>query len=237
MLDSRYDIETPEGIELQLSPVGPSARALAWLIDALIRLAVYIVAAIILAFLGGLGKGLMLILVFVMEWFYPVWFEVWKQGMTPGKKSLGIKVVHMDGTPVGFAASMLRNLLRFVDFLPVFYGIGVVAMLANSRFARLGDLAAGTVVVYQPGEQRTSQDFDCEPVNPAIVLSAEESQAVVQFAERASHISASRREELAGLAAPLLPSREGEADSAASATSRSPSSLLCGVARWLVGSR
>ncbi len=226
MLDSRYHIETPEGIELELTPVGPTARALAWVVDALVRSAVYVVAGIFLAFLGSLGEGFLLLLIFVMEWFYPVWFEVWRDGMTPGKKTLGIKVVQVDGTPVRFSASMLRNLLRVVDFLPMFYGIGVISMLTNSRFQRLGDLSADTLVVYQPRKRRGMAELDCEVVNPAVVLTAEEAQAVVQFSERSKQISESRRDELAELAEPLVAEQQQPANR-----------VLCGVARWLVGGR
>ena len=78
--------------------------------------------------LGALGKfgwGLFLILWFALEWLYPTVFEVYFGGATPGKKSLGLIVLHDDGTPVQLAASFTRNLLRAVDFFPALYGMGL----------------------------------------------------------------------------------------------------------------
>ncbi len=74
-----------------------------------------------LAFLGKLGAGLGLLLTFIMTWWYMVLFEVLNQGRSPGKQMMGLRVVHDDGTPVGWAASLLRNLLRFADILPFGY--------------------------------------------------------------------------------------------------------------------
>ena len=92
---------------------------------------------------------LCLLLMFVLEWFYPVIGEVYFRGASPGKHLLGLRVVHDNGTPVGFSASMIRNLLRFVDFLPALYAFGLLSMFASTSFKRLGDWAAGTVVVYK----------------------------------------------------------------------------------------
>jgi uncharacterized RDD family membrane protein YckC len=139
--------ETPEGIDLGLRVAGPISRALAWIIDAFIRYSVLFALSTVLASLLSFGMGLFLILLFLLEWFYPVVFEV-VRGATPGKKAMGLLVVHDNGTPVGWSASMIRNLLRSVDFLPFFYCAGLISILLNSRFKRLGDLAAGTLVVY-----------------------------------------------------------------------------------------
>ena len=97
--------------------------------------------------LAGLGQGLMLLGFFLLEWFYPVFFEL-RSGATPGKRAMGLRVVHDDGTPVGAVASVIRNLLRVADFLPLFYAAGLVSCLVDRDFRRLGDLAAGTLVVH-----------------------------------------------------------------------------------------
>ena len=93
--------------------------------------------------LGALGG----ILVFALFWGYYMVFEVTTNGQSPGKRALGLRVIKDGGYPIGFADSAIRNLVRVVDFLPFFYGAGLLAMLLNSNWKRLGDLAAGTLVV------------------------------------------------------------------------------------------
>ncbi|MCV6611186.1 MAG: RDD family protein, partial [Amphritea sp.] len=140
--------ETPEGIRLQLRMAGPVVRACAWAIDALIRVVLYGLIGAMFSFFGGVGTAVMLILFFLLEWFYPVVFEI-TSGATPGKKAMGLVVIHDNGTPISFVASFARNLLRAADFLPFLYAAGLLSMLMNRDFKRLGDLAAGTLVVYK----------------------------------------------------------------------------------------
>ena len=120
MLDTVYSIETPEGVELDLRLSGIPSRMLAWIIDTFIRFGLYLALSIGLSWGGEFGLGIYLILLFLIEWFYPVFFEVISDGMTPGKRAMGIRVVHSNGTPIGWSASITRNLLRFIDFLPLF---------------------------------------------------------------------------------------------------------------------
>src|SRR5208282_5922974 len=94
------------------------------------------------------GMGLLLIILFLLEWFYPVAFEVLARGQTPGKKLMDLRVLRADGAPVGWSRSTVRSLLAFADFLPFGFAAGLTAMLVSRRFQRLGDLAAGTVVVH-----------------------------------------------------------------------------------------
>ena len=223
MLDTTRTIETPEGIELVLHLSGPVVRMLAWVIDTLIRFGIYIGLVMSLSWLGDLGIGLLLILLFLVEWFYPVIFEVRYQGMTPGKRAMGIRVVHDDGTPVGWHASLVRNLLRFVDSLPLFYVVGFVTMLLNREFRRLGDIVAGTVVVY-PGEQLSDSELpQAPPLVPEQALRESEAQAVVDFAERIGQFSPGRADELARASGALIP-----ADAP-------PAKTLLGYANWMVG--
>lgn len=202
MLDTYRAIETPEGVELRLRVAGPVARSLAWLIDLLIRGAVYFVLAMGLSQLGKFGIGLLLVSLFLFEWFYPVLFEVYRHGQTPGKRALGLRVVDDDGTPVGWSASMIRNLLRFVDFLPVLYGFGLVSMLLHADFKRLGDIAAGTRVVYQDGKSHAPAVPDDAARAPRYPLNLDEQRAVIGFAERSHSLSPERSAELAAIAVP-----------------------------------
>src|SRR5207342_2574723 len=118
------------------------------------------------------GSGILLILWFALEWFYPTICEVWFNGATPGKKFLGLLVLHADGTPVGLPASLIRNLLRAVDFLPFLYGFGLLAMLLNRDFQRLGDIAGGTLVVYRETAFQHGAIPPAVPLPPAMPLSA-----------------------------------------------------------------
>jgi uncharacterized RDD family membrane protein YckC len=129
MLDTVVAAETPEGIVLELHPAGLPARFYAFLLDWLIRLAILWGVAIVARFLGGIGIAFWIVLLFLLEWFYPIAFELGRSGATPGKKTFGLKVVMDNGLPITPAASFTRNLLRAADFLPFCYGFAIVSML------------------------------------------------------------------------------------------------------------
>lgn len=206
--DTRSTIETPEGADLPFDAAGMWVRITAFLIDALIKLAMTAAAGFLTVFIGETGYGLYLIIYFLVEWFYPVVFEVWKSGQTPGKKSMGIVVVNDDGTPVTFAGSLLRNLLRFVDFLPVLYVSGFVTSVLNTNFKRIGDLAAGTMVVYSHSKSKLPQLDIIEKKPMPNDFTTDEQRALLNFAERSKKISLERQQELAVILAPVL----GEGD-------------------------
>ena len=227
MLDTARRIATPEGIELELRLAGPVPRAGAWALDFLLRLAFLFLAAMILGALGGFGKGVFLLMWFFLEWLFPAWCEVYLAGATPGKKALGLAVLHDDGTPVRWPAALARNLLRAIDFLPLFYGIGLVAMLMNRDFKRLGDLAANTLVVYREEKPRTLKIPEVPPFAPPVPLSAAEQRTILDFAERSSRLTPERSAELAEIVPSLTSGRPGEA-----ATGR-----LVALANHLVGRR
>lgn len=204
VLDSRYRVETPEGIDLLLRPAGVVPRALAFLIDLLIRGGIMLVAGIVLALLGQFGQGVMAILLFLVNWWYMVLFEVFNQGRSPGKQALGLRVVHDDGTPVGWGASLTRNLLRFVDMLPFGYALGILSSFVHPGFKRLGDLAAGTLVVYRDDPPTRPQIPECSPLRAPFALSQDEQRAILGFAERQAGLSSGRRAEVAAILAPAL---------------------------------
>jgi len=223
-LDTRYRVETPEGIDLILRPASLVPRALAFAIDLAIRGLVLLLMFVVLALLGQLGMGLGAILLFLVTWWYMVLFEVLNQGRSPGKQLLGLRVVHDDGTPIGWAASLTRNLLRFVDILPFGYTLGVLSCLSHPAFKRLGDLAAGTLVVYRDEAPARPQLPEAAPLRAPFPLSLEEQRALLGFAERQGGLSSARRAELAALLAePLeVPAEQAEA-------------RLNGIARGLLG--
>ncbi|HYU34172.1 MAG TPA: RDD family protein [Thermoanaerobaculia bacterium] len=230
MLDTYRPVETPEGVEIGLRMAGPVPRLFAAAIDAVIRSGIYFVLVFPASLLGQGGVGLLLLIMFLMEWFYPVWFEVRKGGATPGKRRMGLLVLHRDGTPVGWMASIVRNLVRFADFLPMAYGFGIASMLIDRDFRRLGDLAAGTVVVHREPEMAGYRVPTGPPVRPAVPLGLDEQRAVLDFAERIGTWSEARSAELALLAAPLtgIEGRDAGVEGVKS---------LLGIANWLLGRR
>ena len=209
-LDTTRAVPTPEGIEIVLRPAGPVPRALAWFTDLVLRLGLLLIAAWTLGMLGAFGWGAMLILAFLLEWLAMAAFEVWADGATPGKRALGLMVLHDDGTPVGWPAALVRNLLRAVDFLPALYGFGLAALLINRDFKRLGDIAAGTVVVYRAPAQPAGVIPSATPVPPARPLSLEEQRLVLDFAERSPILTPERTREIAALATPLTGAAPGQ---------------------------
>jgi uncharacterized RDD family membrane protein YckC len=146
-------VSTPERVTFEYTAAGPGSRFVAQLID-LIVLTVVVVLLIVAA--GALsnvtGQGpvaallaVLLSFVFIVGYFWTL-EAVWS-GRTLGKRVMGLRVVGDQGEPVTFTAASIRNLIRIVDFLPVFYGLGLVVLFINGRGKRLGDLAAGTTVV------------------------------------------------------------------------------------------
>ena len=188
--------ETPEGILLELRLAGPVVRACAWSLDMLIRAVLYGVISGVFAFLGGVGTSVMLIMFFLIEWFYPVVFELYN-GSSPGKKAMGLVVIQDNGTPVTFSSSFIRNLLRAADFLPLLYAAGLLSMLMNKNFQRLGDLAAGTLVVYRDTDLARIKLADVAAVRPPVNLSVDEQRELIRFAERCPQLSQDRQIELA----------------------------------------
>lgn len=126
--------------------------------------------------LSGLVMAIMVILQFCLIWGYYIAFEIIWNGATPGKRAAGIRVVRTDGQPVGAVEVVVRNLVRIVDFLPSAYGIGVVTMFCSRQSRRLGDLAAGTLVI----KERT--DIRLATLSPARDTSEPDSTATARLA-------------------------------------------------------
>ena len=226
MLDTTRRVATPEGIELTLRLAGPVPRALAWSVDFALRVAVVLVVMMLASQLGRAGWGVVLLTAFFVEWILPALFEAQMGGQTPGKRFFGIAVLNDDGTPLRWPGALTRNLLRAVDFLPFFYAFGLVAMLLNRDFKRLGDLAAGTVVVYLSTEKAAPRKIpEAPPLAPPVPLDLDEQRAVLDLAERSAALTQERLEELAELPTPLVGSLQGERAAA----------RLLGMANYLAG--
>jgi len=208
-IQTEFRVETPEGIELEIRPAGPVGRGLAYSIDLLIRFGIWTAVSIPMQMTGELGLGLLLLLAFCLEWFYPVLFEVKAGGRTPGKRMLDLQVVNVDATPTGWTASIVRNLLRVADFFPLFYVAGLVSMICSDRFQRLGDVAAGTIVIHQRKEKGDGAlALTTDSSRPApVALRPDEQRALVDFADRQAALSEDRRIELADILTPLTDAR------------------------------
>jgi uncharacterized RDD family membrane protein YckC len=156
-LDNTVEVETPEHAGLRFHVAGPTRRAWAYVADLLVRIVALVLfeglAVLVtgsrLHWSKGLVNGVTLLSLFLAEWGYFVVFETLWNGCTPGKRLLKLRVVKEGGYPLSFADAVLRNLLRAADFLPLGYLLGLAVMSWDGRFARLGDRAAGTMVVIE----------------------------------------------------------------------------------------
>ncbi|HZF11135.1 MAG TPA: RDD family protein [Thermoanaerobaculia bacterium] len=142
-------VVTPELVGLRLTPAGPASRLAALLVDVTLILAG---TAALDSLLGPLlpravSEALVVTLAFVLQWGYHVYFETWHRGRSPGKRATGLRVVDGRGLPLTLQQSFVRNILRALDFLPLFYGLGGLVSLLDPEGRRLGDLAADTLVV------------------------------------------------------------------------------------------
>lgn len=229
-LDTLQSVELAEGVEIRLRIAGPLPRASAYLIDFLIRV-LLLLAGIIASMLMGLAlggqvaNGLMLLAWFLLDWLYPVVFEAGRKGATPGKRMMHLRVVQASGSPLTLGQAVVRNFLRFIDSMPLFtYAFGMASCLATRRFQRLGDLAAGTLVVYArvPSQPIPAAAPAQDPMPVPVALNADEASALALFEERAALWSQARRVEIANHASAL-----------SGATGVEGVRRLLAMARWL----
>ena len=153
MIDNRYSdryiVDTPENIEFGYDVAGVGVRFLAALVDhGLFVGAMYVVFRLLLdTDASRAAERIFLTTATLFLWLYYIAFERFWNGQTPGKRLLGVRVVQEAGRPVTLLASVIRNLVRVVDFFPALYGFGILSMFIDKRTRRIGDLAAGTLVV------------------------------------------------------------------------------------------
>ena len=161
----QLSIETPEQVALEFPVAGIGSRFVALLLDQLIQgTALFVLVLIVIAALAAAGThggdrlsgkwfiAAVTFVVFLIIWGYFALFEAFWQGQTPGKRAMKLRVIKDSGRQITLFEALARNLLRFVDYMPSFYLVGVITMLCNKRNKRLGDLAAGTMVVHERAE-------------------------------------------------------------------------------------
>jgi uncharacterized RDD family membrane protein YckC len=207
VFEDRLTLDTPEGVQLELTLAGVGSRFTAALIDYLIQAAVLLALGLVLGFgvgldpgAGGFAAAIFFICFFVLFTGYDVAFEVLNAGRTPGKRLNGLRVVRQSGAPVTFATSAVRNVLRLIDILPGWYLVGIASILITGRNQRLGDLAAGTLVVRDrrvlPPELRISRSVET-PAWDTSAIRAEELDTVAAFLARRDQIDYGARVQLA----------------------------------------
>ncbi len=177
-------------------------RAWAWGIDFTLWL---VIAGLVMSLLSGtkLGKGIIGLWLFVSYWGYPILCEVYWGGRTLGKRAVGIEVLRADGLPVGWRESGLRNLLLVADFLPMMYATGLVCMLCDAHFRRVGDIVAGTQVVYRNKPRRRALVPDVPPLSLPYPLTLGQQRALIDLFEREAVLPVERIQELGTIATPL----------------------------------
>lgn len=204
LVDSALTVETSTGVEIDIRTAGVCVRGIARIIDDAIRLVLMVAVIAILTPLGRFGEGLAFVGVFIVWWFYGVIFEVVNDGVTPGKYFMGLRAVNADGTPIGFVNSAIRSVLLFVDFLPFGYLTGVITMAVSGSQQRVGDIVAGTVVVYnQPRKVRKPESTN-QHVPVPTHLTTEERMLFLSYQERIRDLSPERAIELAETLTPVL---------------------------------
>lgn len=215
-LDTTVRLVTPERIVFLHTVAGPFRRFIAYFIDTSVKVGVIIAAAIFFALLS-LGSpsslGPILVAWFFLDWGYGATLEALFNGRTLGKRVMGIRVVSDQGVPITGSQAVLRNLVGAVDgLIPFFYLTGLTAMMSNSKFQRLGDLAAGTMVVVEERRRRSGvlriKDPSVDALLPwlplRVAVGPELARALSDYVERRDRFPTGLREEMAApLARPL----------------------------------
>ena len=204
--EDRITVPTAEGIELELTLAGLGSRFTAALVDGIIRTAIMFALIFLLGQTGDDGSGLLVALFFIMIFLvyfgYDVLFEVLASGQTPGKRWSRLRVVRLRGEAVGFTASLIRNVLRIVDFLPGGYIVGIVSMLVTRHNQRVGDLAAGTIVVRDRLTRAQAPEYASTPAPDVAgwdvsAITDDEMVTVERFLERRAELTTEARQALA----------------------------------------
>ncbi|HYH82714.1 MAG TPA: stage II sporulation protein M [Longimicrobium sp.] len=222
--DRQVDIETPEHVSVGYELADLGSRFTAMVIDGLVLAGVALVLLLGLLALGitgaatgalpGMGAAAALVFAvwFLVTWGYRVYYEGFRDGQTIGKKAMRIRVVQDGGFPVTFRAAAVRNLIRIVDMQPgMTWGVAAIAMMLHPRTKRLGDMAAGTVVVRDRTGQPIPEDRAPEPTAAVgrPVLGDQEFGALSMYVQRRATLEFAVRTQLAATLAQRLAPRVG----------------------------
>jgi uncharacterized RDD family membrane protein YckC len=195
-----HKVISTEKVPFTYKIAGVGARSLAWLIDVLILLLLGFIGLMVASVIArsgyvGIAQGTFQLCIFLLTWGYFLVFEWCWGGQTPGKRLLGLRVIRWQGTGIGFMAAAVRNLVRIVDFLPGGYFVGFVVASCNRENRRLGDLAAGTLVVYVERQQALVRSL--QEINSG---AGSERGQVVQLRQRLNQLDREQKQTLLDLA-------------------------------------
>lgn len=206
-----YVIRTPENVTFEFELAGLGARGVAWGVDVLVMAALLVGSSLAVAslapILGGFAVALQIVAAFLVVWWYSALCEWWLGGQTVGKKVVGLRTLQASGIRITFAQAVIRNLVRIVDLLPIVYLVGAVAALLDRNGRRLGDLAAGTIVVRErraprpgsvvpPSERYNSFVSDPAVVHAARKITPPERDAMIGLGLRREQLPLQVRHEL-----------------------------------------
>ncbi len=199
MPSDKLIIDTPEQVHLEFTLAGIGSRFTAVFLDVLIEALLYLLLFLLtlIWISGGIFNAtrsiwwdaILTLIIFCINWGYYAIFEALWKGQTPGKRWAGIRVIKETGRPINTFEAIARNLVRFVDFLPGFYGIGVLTMLLNAKNRRLGDYVAGTIVVHETSDRESSMFFNTptradSTLHQAAGLTVQEAELIETFLAR-----------------------------------------------------
>ncbi len=222
-LDNRVPVATPENVAFRYEVAGPFTRTLSLILDFVVLIGVSLIIGVFLLVLSvsiasffneffQIALGIFLAFVFVFTWFYGAVCETF-WGKTIGKWVCRLRVLTVDGRPINGTQAVVRNFLRLADMMPGLGAVGFVVMSMNRRFQRLGDLAAGTIVIHEQKKfHRTVESFDdprvvslAEYIPASFVVSNELAHTLSMYVQRRDYFSVERTREIAShLAIPLL---------------------------------
>lgn len=228
----QVNVKTPEHVSLQYKLAGLGSRSSAQIIDFLIVTVIYVGLFLILylaedvffnsffAF-SSYVTAIVIMLIFFIFWGYFFLFELFMGGKTPGKKLLGIRVIQENGQSATALALLIRNLIRIIDFLPVYYFIGILMIFLHSKHKRLGDIVGGTLVVHERGKKKkkkrtpVEQEIEKRGVSKENIevddwtlqqMTPRDWELIKTYADRITKVKGHEREELTkDVAAILLP--------------------------------
>ena len=215
-LDTSVRLITPERVQFRYPLAGPFRRSIAYLLDlAIIAGLIFLgwMFSTLLTFGSAAGAGPALAMMFALIWGYGAFCEGMFNGQTPGKRAVGIRVMTTQGVPITGSQAAIRNLIGAVDGpIPFLYLPGLASMVLTSRFQRLGDLAAGTMVIVEESRFRSAVPrvepaltADVLPFLPLRVSAGPEmARALSDYVRHRHRFGRDRREEIARhLARPL----------------------------------
>jgi uncharacterized RDD family membrane protein YckC len=227
-VDRTLEVRTPESIAFRYELAGLGSRFLALVIDQVIQIAILIAIffGIALALtrvgpssgsdapIGKLSESIaiafLVVIIFTVLFGYFIVFEAAWNGQTPGKKALGLRVVRDGGYPIDFGASLIRNLIRVGEWLIGYYLIAAISAIVSPENKRIGDLAAGTIVV-RDARLANPAKFRANAGEPAYAstayLSGEERALIKRFLERREELDPNRRRALAARIASRIRNR------------------------------